>query len=118
MDVYTMLLLLPGGMFIIAAVIVFALPDHLRLRLHGRVHKRIDGQVVEWPESDRYMGWAFLLTGVISLNAAISCWLLALSLRTSAMIVLGITLVLSLTAVVVIEHLFSGPLPRVRRSRR
>ncbi len=105
-------------MFVIAAIIAFALPDRLRLRLHGRVHKQIDGQVVEWPEADRYMGWAFLLTGIMSLNAAVSCLLFHLTLRHSWILMITTTLVLALTAAVVIEQLFSGRVPRKRRSRR
>jgi hypothetical protein len=108
-------LFIPGGVFLIAAVIVFALPDRLRMRLHGRVHKQIDGQVVEWPEADVYMGWAFLLTGALGLNAAITCFLTDLALRHAWPIVLGTTTLVSLASVVVIEHLFSGAFPRKRR---
>lgn len=109
-------LFVPGCMFLISAAIAFVLPE--RLRLHGRVYKQLDGQVVEWPEADRSMGWGFLLTGVMSVNAAITCVLFHLTIRHSGMPVIGTTMVLSLATAVVIEPLFAGPLPRARRSRR
>ena len=111
-------LFVPGCMFLISAAIAFVLPERLRLRLHGRVYKQLDGQVVEWPEAERSMGWGFLLTGVMSVNAAITCLLFHLTIRHSGMLVIGTTMVLSLATAVVIEHLFAGPLPRAPRSRR